>query len=142
VVSEPEESNAYLLPTTYDLLSMNFRPLRVSNVIRDELGKMILREIEFPTGWLCTITNVEVDKKLEIARVKVSVLPSSEETAALRILRDRQGELQHFLNRKMRIKPMPRISFEPDHGPENAAAVEKALLEENGDGVEKSEEDQ
>jgi ribosome-binding factor A len=41
------------------------------------------------------------------------------------------GNLQHLLNKKMNIRPMPRISFEIDGGLENAAKVEKALLCEN-----------
>jgi ribosome-binding factor A len=103
-----------------------FRAERVQKVIREELAKVIVREFEFP-GALVTITEVEVDKKLEHARVLVSVLPASEADAALAALVKRVGHLQHILNVKMNIRPMPRISFALDHGPENAARVEKHL---------------
>ena len=86
---------------------------------------MILREVELPA--LATITEVEVDKKLEGARVKVSVLPASGEEAVLAELTARAGYLQHLLLKKINIKPMPRIFFAIDHGPENAALVEKLL---------------
>lgn len=108
---------------------MNFRPLRVANLLRDELGMMIARELEFP-GALITITDIDVNKKLEIAHVMVSVLPSNKSAEALKILQAAKGELQYKLVRKLNIKPMPQLHFAIDHGPENAAAVEKALLGE------------
>lgn len=106
---------------------MNHRPLRVSNLIRDELSNLLLREVETP-GALLTITEVIVDSKLDTAKVKVSVLPSEKAAMALSELKSKRGELQHLLNHKLNIKPMPRISFEIDHGPEKAAGIEKILL--------------
>ena len=108
---------------------MNFRPLRVAQLIREELGKIIQRELEFP-GALVTITEIEVTKKLETAHVLVSVFPEKETEAALRTLKTAKRELQHQLNRKLNIKPMPHIEFRADYGPENAARVEKTLLEQ------------
>ncbi len=107
-----------------------YRSERVQSLIRERLSWLILREIEIP-GALLTITEVEVSKKLEHARVRVSVLPSEKAPEALRELTRRAGELQFMLSREMNIKPMPRIAFEIDHGLENAAKVEKALLGEN-----------
>lgn len=104
-----------------------FRSERVQALVQEELGKILLREVELP-DMLLTITSVEVDKKLEHARVNVSVIPSAAAAAALAELTKRTGHLQHLLMQKMNIKPMPRIAFAIDHGPENAAAVEKALL--------------
>ena len=102
---------------------------------------MLVRDLEFP-GALVTISEVTVTKKLDFARVEVSVLPAARaaegeflsvaklEAGVQKTLRAAQGELQFKLGRKLSIKPMPRIQFEIDHGVENAAAVEKKLLEE------------
>ncbi len=106
-----------------------FRSERVGSVIQEEISKMIVRDVELPGG-LITVVEVMVDKKLEHARVHVSVLPSSREIAALRALNVRVREFQHALNRKMAIRPMPMISFVLDRGNENAARIEKRLLEE------------
>ena len=103
-----------------------FRPERVGSVIQEELAKMIIRDIELPGG-LITIVEVAVDKKLEHARVHVSVIPGSLEALALRKLNTKIGGFQHALNRKMGIRPMPLISFVLDRGNENAAKVEKLL---------------
>jgi len=106
---------------------MDRRPLRVQKLVREELSKIILRELEFNEA-LVTITEVVVDKKLGMARVKVSVLPADAAERVLKILGKNTGRLQYLLTRKINIKPMPRIRFEIDRGPENAAAVERALL--------------
>jgi ribosome-binding factor A len=109
---------------------MDYRDLRVSGLIQGELGKILLKEFEFP-GALVTITNVVVDKKLEGARVDVSILPAGKADEALLVLQKNQGRLQHLLLKKINIKPMPRIRFAIDHGPENAANVEKILIAED-----------
>ncbi|MEK7608685.1 MAG: ribosome-binding factor A [Patescibacteria group bacterium] len=108
---------------------MNYRPLRVGKLIREELGMLIQRELEFP-GALVTITEVEVAKKLDLARVLVSIIPSNKVEESLKELNRRRDHLQYLLLRKINIKPMPQILFEIDFGPENAAKVEKALLGE------------
>lgn len=99
------------------------------------LNELILRQIETPNA-LATITDVEVTKDLERAVVKFSVLPSEKSADVLKILEKARGELQFQLSRKLNIKPMPKIVFEIDYGPERAAGVEKALMKENK--VEKS----
>ena len=105
-----------------------FRSQRIEKLVREELSKILVREFEFP-GALVTVTEVEVDKKLDNAKILLSVLPSKRGESALTELNKRAGELQHMLLKKINIKPMPRISFALDHGIENAARVEKKLLE-------------
>ncbi len=106
-----------------------FRSERVGNVIQEELSKMIIREVELPGG-LITVVAVDVDKKMEHAHVRVSVIPAPLEAKAFRVLNMKIGEFQHALNRKMGIRPMPLISFMIDRGNENAARVDKLLKEE------------
>ena len=105
-----------------------FRPERIGSVIQEEISKMIVRDIELPGG-LVTVVGVDVDQKIEHARIRVSVLPSSREAAALRVLNLRIGEFQHALNRKMGIRPMPLLSFLIDRGNENAARIDTLLKE-------------
>lgn len=104
-----------------------FRSQRVQSLIKDQLGIIITRELEF-AGALVTIMEVDVDKKMEYAKVMVSVIPSEKAEASLAELQKSAGYLQHLLLKKINIKPMPRIGFVLDRGPENAANVEKALL--------------
>lgn len=104
-----------------------YRSERVGSLIQEELNKIILREIEIPCA-LITVTQIEVSKDLDRAIVYFSVLPSDKVKETLEILNKKQPRLQYLLMKKINIKPMPRISFKIDYGPEKAAKVEKALL--------------
>lgn len=104
------------------------RPQRIGSLIRDKLGMMMERELEFP-GNLVTITDVEVNDKMEHAVINFSVLPSEGSERVLEILNKLKKNLQFKLGRELNIRPMPEIMFKIDYGLKNAAAVEKALLE-------------
>ncbi|MDP3729476.1 MAG: ribosome-binding factor A [bacterium] len=101
---------------------------RVSSLILAQLNVLMLKEVEFD-GALVTVTAVDVQKDLDYASVKISVIPSEKGESALRTLNQKRRELQHLLLRKINIRPMPEIRFELDHGLENAAAVEKAMMD-------------
>ena len=108
---------------------MKHRPERVSSLIKQILSLILLKEVEIDSV-LITLTDVEIkNKDLQLAKVKVSVIPTGRSKDVLKLLKSRQGYLQHLLNEKMNIKPMPRIEFEIDYGMEKAAGVEKALME-------------
>ncbi len=114
------------------------RKVRVSELIQQELGKLILRDVEL-AGGIITITEVDVTEKLDYARVKISVLPSSKAKEALGLLQDNAGRLQHNLLRIMNIKPMPYLQFMIDEGAEAAAKLEKVFIEgEKAGEIEKS----
>lgn len=115
------------------------RKVRVAPLIQEELAKLILRDIELPGG-IITVTDVDVTDKLDYARVKVSVLPSSLAQKGLGLLQDGAGRLQYDLLRKINIKPMPYLQFSLDEGVEAAAKLEKVFIEgaESGQ-IEKSE---
>ena len=101
----------------------------MQSLIQEELSKLLIAEIEIPSV-LLTITEVVVTKKLDHARVKVSVIPEKKAEEVLRVLQKSKYTLQRELLYKLNIKPMPLIEFEIDHGVENAARVEKHLLNE------------
>lgn len=105
------------------------RPERVSDLIIEELNKLILKEIEIP-GVLITITDAEVTKDLSRSVIKISTYPSDKSAEVLKVLEKSRKQLQFKLGRKMNIRPMPQIVFHQDIGPENAAGVERALLED------------
>jgi ribosome-binding factor A len=106
----------------------SFRRERVSSLIKERFGLLLERSVEVP-GALITVTDVRVSSRLERAEVLVSVYPSDKSDFALAELRRRAGEFQFQLLRDINIRPMPRLSFSIDRGPERAARIEKALLD-------------
>jgi ribosome-binding factor A len=91
---------------------MNYRNLRVASLIQEELGQIILREIEFPNSVLVTITGVEVLKDLSQAKIKLGVIPPDASPEIMSIMDRCRPFLQRLLLKKINIKPMPRIYFE------------------------------
>jgi len=108
---------------------MKFRRERLSSLIRAELSRMVERDLEFPSGVLVTLTEVEVSPGLKEAAVKFVSFPSGVEDEAKRILDSRRNEFQSRLFKRLRIISVPRIRFEFDKGAENVARVEKLIME-------------
>jgi ribosome-binding factor A len=108
---------------------MKYRPLRLGKLIEEELSLVISRELELGNA-LATITKIDVTDKSDFVRVSFSVFPSSEDTRVLKILDKEKSRLRQLLMKKVNTRIMPMLQFELDHGSENAAAIEKALLDD------------
>jgi ribosome-binding factor A len=112
---------------------MKYRKERLSNLIEEELSKIIVRELEFD-GALVTITGVELSQDADFADVKFSVIPSTKEKEVTKVFKENAGRLQHLLIRRLSMRAIPFIRFEYDPGLEKAQKVEKILIEEGLEG--------
>ena len=106
---------------------MSERILKINALIQLELGELLVREIEFPRQCLVTVTAVETSSDLHHAKVWVSVLPSMYAGKVLERLRKNAGHFQHLLNKRLRFKPLPRLSFAIDSSERDAAGVDQLL---------------
>ncbi len=88
-----------------------YRNLKMASLIREVLNELFLKDFDF-NGALVTIADVEIDDKLETARVKLAILPFEKGPEAYKMVEDRRRELQYKLVRKMNVKPIPRLKFE------------------------------
>ena len=102
---------------------------KINELIKQELSKVLLENIEFEPGILVTITNVETSEDVKHAKVWVSVFPENRAGEILRILNQAIGSIQGILNRKLVLKFVPRISFEIDKSASYAANIEKVFKE-------------
>ena len=108
---------------------MQHREERLNSLILRELAIIIAKEIE-TSGTLITLTNAAISRDLATVKIGVSVLPSEKGPEALKTLLRQAGYFQHLLIKKMRIRRVPDIQFELDHGPEKAARLEKVMTDE------------
>lgn len=103
----------------------------VAEVIKAELARMIMREIELPEGVLLTITRVEIANDKQQAKTFVSLLggTDAEKTRreVLNLLSQKTPFLQRMLNRKMRTRPVPRIRFFIDEEELKRQRIEELL---------------
>lgn len=117
---------------------MKYRKERLSNIIGEELSKLIIRELEFD-GALVTITDVEISQDADFADVKFSVLPSAKAKEVSKIFDQHAGHLQRLLIKRLSMRSIPYIRFAYDPGLEKAQKVEKILLEQGIEEQDKKE---
>ncbi len=113
---------------------MSHRIPQVNEVVRQNLNNLILTELEFPKNSLVTITRVETSKDLRHAKVWVSIIPTIYTKKLLDKLTNNISHLQHLLNQKLSMKPLPRLRFVVDDTEQKAAGIEEILdrIQENG----------
>lgn len=108
---------------------MSKRISRVNQLIKKEISQIILREIEFPSEVLVTVTRVESTGNLIEAKVFIGVIPDEKSLDVLKILNQRIYELQQKINKRLKMRPVPRINFVEEKKTREAAIVEKILEE-------------
>ncbi|MBL7141771.1 30S ribosome-binding factor RbfA [Patescibacteria group bacterium] len=105
---------------------------QVNELIKREMSRIFLREVEAPEGSLITITRVETSSDLLEAKIWVSVFPINKAKVVLTDLLKKIGYLQGLLNRRLVMKPLPRIKFLSDQTEEEVSQVEDLLKKAKG----------
>ena len=102
---------------------------RVNELIRTTIAEIISRELELPLGVFVTVVKVDTSRDLRYARVFVSVFPEKKFGNVTKILNKKIYFLQGRLNKKLVMKPLPRIEFVADYTEIEANKIEKILKE-------------
>lgn len=105
------------------------RVQRVNQLIKKELSRIILREIDFPKDVLVTITRVETSSNLIQTKVYISVMPEDKSSQMMGVLNKHIYDIQQALNKRLKMRPIPKIIFVEERITREAAKVEE-LLEE------------
>ncbi|MFA5386314.1 MAG: ribosome-binding factor A [Candidatus Paceibacterota bacterium] len=103
---------------------MNHRIERLNELVKEELGKMFLKELDFENV-LVTIMTVEISDDLVDARIKVNVMPLTKFNEVAEILRQNRNHLRFLLMKRIKIRQIPQLNFEINEQPEKASEVEK-----------------
>lgn len=105
----------------------SLRVEKVGELLREELGKLLVSELRLKAGVLATISRVRVTPNLREARVSVSVFPEAEADYVHKTIDNELYRLQGILNRRLHMRPLPRLFFEHDVTERTAQAVEETL---------------
>jgi len=108
---------------------MRERIQRVNHLIRNELAKIISKEIEFPPDVLVTLTRVQTTKDLAQSQVFISVMPEKKIEEILKILKKEIYFLQKKLDRILRMRVVPKIIFLKEEKMVEAGKIEKILAD-------------
>lgn len=107
--------------------SLSYRQEKINSLLEQEIGEAILREMEFPQGILTTVLAVKTTEDNKEAKVIISVFPFEKSELVLQILNKNIYHLQQILNKKLRMRPVPKIFFRIDPSEEQVDKVEEAL---------------
>jgi ribosome-binding factor A len=92
----------------------------------NELADLVNREGILPDG-LITITRVKTSPDLRFAKVSVSVLPDNLAGTALKNLRQRSSLFSGILKKKLKLKFIPKFSWEFDPTEKEAAKIDDLM---------------
>lgn len=108
---------------------------KINSLIKKEISQLILKEIEFPKDVLVTVTRVQTSPDLKESRVFISMMSisrrnteSSNEGIKILALLNRQIYiLQQKINRRLRMRPIPKILFLEEKMTAQAGKIEEIL---------------
>ena len=108
---------------------------QVTNLVREELARIIARDIELPVGVFLTVTHVEASSDLHYGTAFISLL-GGRVADAFALLEKEIYPIQQRLNRVLKMRPVPRIRFALDRDEFRREQVERSLAKLKKSGVE------
>ena len=106
---------------------MSNRIQSVNSLIKNELSQILLKEVDFPEDTLATLTRVETSTDLSQAKVYISIMPDNKINEIFEILNKNIYKLQQELNKRLKMRPVPRIVFKKEEKTEEAGRIEELL---------------
>jgi len=91
---------------------MSNRLLKINELIKKEVGKIIFKEIDFEKEILVTVIKVGTSKNLKYSKIFISVFPSAKTEEVFEKLNKNIWRIQQTLNKKIKMRQVPRIEFE------------------------------
>jgi ribosome-binding factor A len=109
---------------------MTQRTDRIDQLLRQEIGDILAREVQDPRIGFVTVTDVETAPDLSTARVWVSVIGQPEERAAtLRALGRAMPFVRHELGSRVRLRRIPELHLREDDTAQRGTRVLRLLSE-------------
>jgi ribosome-binding factor A len=109
---------------------MTARTDRIDELLRQEIGSIISREIADPRVGFATVTSVTTTPDLRHAKVFVSVIgQAADRKATLSALGRAMPFIQHELGKRLRLKRIPQFHLELDDTLERGTRVLHLLNE-------------
>jgi ribosome-binding factor A len=109
---------------------MSARTERVDELLRQEIGAIVAREVADPRIGFATITSVETTDDLRHAKVWVSVIGQpAERDAAVAALRHAMPFVRHELGTRLRMRRIPDLHIHLDDTAERGTRILQMLAE-------------
>jgi ribosome-binding factor A len=109
---------------------MTARTDRIDELLRQEIGEILARDVQDPRIGFVTVTDVETAPDLSNARVWVSVIGQPDERAqTMRALERAMPFVRHELGSRVRLRRIPELHVRADDTAERGTRVLRLLAE-------------
>jgi ribosome-binding factor A len=100
---------------------------RLSDLLKEELSKILFQKMHDPRMSLCNITAIDLSNDYRHARVYVSVIgDAKQKEEAIKALNHAEGFFRHELGR-LNLKYVPSLTFYFDTGAQYSQHIEELL---------------
>jgi ribosome-binding factor A len=108
---------------------MSDRITKINSLIQKHIGEILTRDISLKPGVFVTVAKVDTTPDLRYTRIFVSIFPEKEIDYAAKTLEKELYRIQGALNKKLSMRPLPKIEFKIDMTESKADEIEKLLKE-------------
>ena len=106
----------------------NWRVERVAELLKQEISRILLHELQDPRMGFVTVTRVTLSGDLQHAKVYVSVLGGEvDERKTMAGLARARGYVQAAMSGRLRLRRLPALSFHLDPGVRRSLRVSRIL---------------
>lgn len=103
------------------------RIIKINDLVRQTVDDILLKELSLKEGVFITIAKVDTSPDLRYTRIFVSIFPEKEVNYVMKTLQKEAYRIQGNLNRKLHMKPLPKVEFRADFTESKADEIEKIL---------------
>ena len=106
---------------------VTLRSRRVAELVKEELGRLLIREFQDAETGLLAVTRVEMPPDLLSARVYLSVFATQNPEVLLDRLERNKGAIRRALASRVKLKYNPELFFVLDEGPEHEEKIDRLI---------------
>jgi ribosome-binding factor A len=103
------------------------RQKKVSSLIKEEISRLLIGEIQDAFSGLITVTKVEMAADLKTAYIYLSIFGVEHEETVLEFLDKKKGYLRKAIASKVKLKYNPMLIFSKDPGPGYQSKIDRLL---------------
>lgn len=106
---------------------MSDRILKINELLREKVARVILEQMEFPDGTIASVLSVRTSPDLRYAKVFISVIPDEQADFVVKRLNNSSKMLQSYLADEIEMKFTPKLSFALDDTERHASEIDELL---------------
>ena len=115
-------------------MAKQLRIEKLQELIKQEMSKMLLKELKDPRIGFVTVTDVEMTGDLREAKIYVSIMGGAEQVkSSLEGLQSALVFIRREIGHRIRLRFTPEISFALDTSLDYGDHIQKLLLQVEGD---------